>query len=441
MTTQPIASLSDASALLCTLLVFMVPMAWVGLALVNTGLGRSRSAAHSMLSSLCVLAVAAIVYVAFGFSVQGISGGPAHAILMGGKQWNWIAAEPVFLRGVRFDFSPLSLTVLLQVFTVGLAALIPLSSGTDRWRLGAICCSTILLAGFTYPLFAHWVWGGGWLAQLGVNYDLGRGLVDAGGSGTIQAVGGLTALSITWILGPRSGKYEPSGSTTVIPAAIPAHNVVLVLLGCLFAEMGWLGLNSAGAILFSGVEPSRVILIALNTTVSAGASGLTAAAVTGIRFRRPDASLVANAWMAGLVASSAGAPFLKPAAAILVGAVAGALVPFAVELLEFRLTVDDSGGAISVHTVAGIWGLCSVAALSNVGTQSGFNGQWLAQLVGIATLLGFMLPLTYGLNWLLNAVYRQRVDVEGECRGMDLHELGAGAYPEFVVHSDEFIQS
>ena len=197
MTTQPIASLSDASALLCTLLVFMVPMAWVGLALVNTGLGRSRSAAHSMLSSLCVLAVAAIVYVAFGFSVQGISGGPAHAILMGGKEWNWIAAEPVFLRGLRFDFSPLSLTVLLQVFTVGLAALIPLSSGTDRWRLGAICCSTVLLAGFTYPLFAHWVWGGGWLAQLGVNYDLGRGLVDAGGAGTIQAVGGLTALSIT----------------------------------------------------------------------------------------------------------------------------------------------------------------------------------------------------------------------------------------------------
>jgi len=441
VTTQQITFLSDASALLCTLLVFMVPMAWVGLTLVNTGLGRSRSAAHSMLSSLCVLSVAAIVYIAFGFSIQGISGGPAHVLVIGGKEWNWIAAEPVFLRGLRYDFSTLSLTVLLQMFSVGLAALIPLSAGADRWRLGAICGSTVLLAGCTYPLFAHWVWGGGWLAQLGVSYDLGRGLVDAGGSGTIQVLGGLTALSITWILGPRSGKYEPSGATTVIPAAIPAHNVVLVLLGCLLAEMGWLGLNSAGAILFSGVEPSRVILIALNTTVSAGASGLTAAAVTGIRFRRPDASLVANAWMAGLVASSAGAPFLKPASAILVGAAAGALVPFAVELLEFRFTVDDPGGAISVHAVAGLWGLSSVAALSDAGTQRGSHGQWLAQLVGIATLLGFMLPLTYGLNWLLNAVYRQRVDVEGEYRGMDLHELGAGAYPEYVVHSDEFTQS
>jgi Amt family ammonium transporter len=390
-----------------------------------------------MLSSLYVLSIAAIVYVIFGFSSQGAWGRPAHAFILGGKPWSWIAAEPVFLRGLPFDLSPLSLTVLLQIFSVSLAALIPLSAGADRWRLGAICGSTALLAGLSYPLFAHWAWGGGWLAQLGVNYGLGSGFMDAGGSGTIQVVGGLTALSITWILRPRSGKYSPSGP----PAAIPAHNIVLVLLGCLVAWLGWLGLNSSGAILFGGVAPSRVILIAVNTTLSAAASALTAATVTRIRFGRPDASLVANAWMGGLVASSASAPFLKPAAAILVGAIAGALVPLAVDLLESRLGIDDPGGAVSVHAIAGVWGLCAVAALSNVGTQNGARGQWLAQLVGVATLLGFVLPLTYGLNWLLDRVYRQRVDVEGEWRGMDVHELGAGAYPEFVVHSDDLIQS
>jgi len=437
VTTQPLTSLSDASAVLCTLLVFTVPMACVGLALVNTGIGRSRSAAHAMLSPLCVLSIAAIVYVVFGFSFQGVVGSPAHTLVFGGKTWNWIAAEPVFLRSLPFDLSPLSLTVLLQIFSVGLASLIPLSAGADRWRLGAMCGSTALLAGWSYPLFAHWVWGGGWLAQLGVNYGLGRGFVDGGGSSTIQVVGGLTALSITWILRPRSGKYSLSAPS----AAIPAHNIVLVLLGCLFAWLGWLGLNSSGAILLSGVEPSRVILIAVNTTLSAAASGLTATTVTRIRFGRPDASLVANAWMAGLVASSAGAAFLKPAAEILVGAVAGLLVPFAIDILETRLGVDDPGGAVSVHAIAGLWGLFSVAALSDLGTQSGSHGQWLAQLVGIATLLGFVLPLTYGLNWLLNVVCRQRVDVEGEWRGMDVHELGAGAYPEFVVHSDDFIQS
>ena len=437
MIIQPLTALSDTSSVLCTLLVFMVPMACAGLALVNTGLGRSRSSAHAMLSSLCVLSIASIVYVVLGFSVQGMSGSPAHALVMGGKVWNWIAAEPVFLRGLRFDFSPASLTLLLQIFSVGLAALIPVSSGADRWRLGGACVSTVLLAGWTYPLFAHWVWGGGWLAQLGVNYGLGSGFVDGGGSGTIQVVGGLTALSITWILRPRSGKYSRGGPA----AAIPAHNIVLVLLGCLFAWLGWLGLNCAGAILFSNVDPSRVILIAVNTTLSAATSGLMATAVTRIRFRRPDASLVANGWMAGLVASSAGAAFMKPAAGILVGAVAGILVPFAIDVLETRLGVDDAGGAVSVHSIAGLWGLCSVAALSDLGTQSGSHGQWLAQLVGVATLLGFVLPLTYGLNWLVNTVYRQRVDVEGEWRGMDLHELGSGAYPEFVVHSDDFIQS
>ena len=206
MIIQPLTALSDTSAVLCTLLVLMVPMACAGLALVNTGLGRSRSSAHAMLSSLCVLAIASIVYVVLGFSVQGVPGGPAHVLVIGGKAWNWIAAEPVFLRGLRFDFSPASLTLLLQIFSVGLAAQIPLSSGADRWRLGTACVSTVLLAGWTYPLFAHWVWGGGWLAQLGVNYRLGSGFVDGGGSGTIQAVGGLTALSITWILRPRWGK-------------------------------------------------------------------------------------------------------------------------------------------------------------------------------------------------------------------------------------------
>jgi Amt family ammonium transporter len=139
--------------------------------------------------------------------------------------------------------------------------------------------------------------------------------------------------------------------------------------------------------------------------------------------------------MAGLVASSAGAAFLKPASAILVGIVAGGLVLFAIDLLESRLAIDDPGGAVSVHAVVGIWGLIAVSLFSRGG-----SGQWLAQLAGIATLLGFVLPLTYGLNWLLDKVYRQRVDEEGEMQGMDLYELGAGAYPEFVVHSDEFTQ-
>ena len=427
-------ALPESSAILCFLLILLVPLAAAGLALVNTGLVRSRSAAHVMLASLCIFAVAAITYVAIGFSWQSTAGRPAHILMISGHPWNWIAAEPFFLRGLHLDLSPASLVLLLQMFSVGLAAMIPLGAGAERWRLSAACLSTVLLAGWTYPLFAHWVWSEGWLAQLGANYGLGQGFVDAGGSGTIHMTGGLTALSMAWILGPRRGKYSSDGG----PAAIPAHNVVLVLGGCLLAWVGWLGLNSAGAILFTHSEPSTVVLIAVNTTLSAGAAGLAAALTTRVRFGRPDASLSANGWMSGLVASSAAAPYLNPAAAILVGAGAGVLVVHAIDLLEFRLTIDDPGGAISVHAIGGLWGLLSVAVFSNAG--AGFHGQWLAQLIGIATLLGVMFPLTYSLNWLIHRVYPQRVDAEGEWQGMDLHELGAGAYPEFVVHSDEFTQ-
>jgi Amt family ammonium transporter len=202
----------------------------------------------------------------------------------------------------------------------------------------------------------------------------------------------------------------------------------------MLAWVGWLGLNSAGAMLYAGMPAERSVLVVINTTFSAAAAALTTAAVTRIRFHRPDASLIANGWMAGLVASSAGCATFKPATAILTGLVAGALVVFSVEFFEFTLKVDDPCGSISVHAVCGIWGL--VAA----GIFAGGSGQLMAQIVGIATLLGFVFPMTYGLNWLLNKFVPFRVSPDGEGQGLDLHERGADAYPEFVVHADEFMQ-
>jgi ammonium transporter, Amt family len=434
VTPLPAPALSETAVVLCIFFILLVPLAAAGLALINTGLGRSRSAAHSMLTSLSVIAVAAVVYFVCGFSWQGFTGQPAHVFTMGGRGWSWVSAEPLFLRGLRLDDAPASLAAWLQMLSVGLAALIPLGAGADRWRMGASAASTALLAGCTYPLFAHWVWGGGWLAQLGVNSGLGHGFVDAGGSSSIHVVGGLTALSIAWILGPRLGKYGHTG----LPSAIPGHNSVLVLTGCMLAWVGWLGLNSASGILFTGAEPGRVVMIALNTTLAAASASLTSTTVTCRRFGKPDVSLIANGWIGGLVASSAACPFLKPPTAVIVGMVAGGLVVFAVEWFEFGLKVDDPGGAISVHALSGIWGVLAVGLLGQFSGQT--SGQFLAQLIGIATLIGFVLPLTYGLNWLLNRFYPQRVAADGERQGMDLQELGADAYPEFVIHGEEFIQ-
>jgi len=433
-------SLSDVSALLAVVSILLIPLAIAGLALINTGLSRSRNAAHLMMSSLCVVGVAAAVYVVCGFTWQGMAGGPARVISLAGKDWNWIAKGPLFLQGLTA--SPALLVAFMQILCVALAGLIPTGGASERWRLGPMCASTAVISGFTYPLFAHWAWGGGWLAELGTNYGLGRGFVDAGGSGAIHTVGGLTALALVWILGPRRGKYTADG----MPTAIPAHNAVFVLFGCLLAWAGWLGLNIAGAVLFSGMDPRRAGLVGINTTLAAGSAALMTAIVTRVRFTRPDASLTANGWVAGLAAGSAGCAFVPPAAAIVIGLIAGLLAPLAIEKLEAWLSIDDPGGAISVHAMGGIWGLIAVGMFGRfpadvlAGRGSGDSGQWVAQLVGVATLVGFVLPLTYGLNWVLNRFLPQRVAPEGERQGLDLHELGAGAYPEFVTHSDEFFQ-
>jgi len=166
---------------------------------------------------------------------------------------------------------------------------------------------------------------------------------------------------------------------------------------------------------------------------------LVAVIVTKIRFGRPDASISANGWIGGLVASSAATAMISPAVAIIIGLVTGVLVALSVEWLEKYLRVDDPGGAVSSHAVAGLWGLLAAGMFAGIRT-AGAPGQWLAQLVGIATLVGFVLPMTYSLNWVLNRLIHYRVESDGERQGMDLYELGAGAYPEFMVHSDDFIQ-
>jgi len=428
----PQAALGGAALFFCLFSILLIPCAAAGLAVLNAGLGRSRNAAHAMLSALCVLGVAAIAYCVVGFSLQGSPGREALTFAINGKPWNWLGSEPLFLTRVPFDLSDpsgASLTALFGMFAAGLTALIPLGSGADRWRLGAACACAALVAGLIFPLFAHWEWSGGFLTQLGLNYGLGRGFLDASGSGAIQAAGGLTALSIAWILGPRRGKFTADN----MPVAIPGHNAVLMLFGCLLVWFGWLGLNSAGALLH-GVPFLRAPLIPLNTTLSAVCASLAAAAITRVRFGKPDASLCANGWVAGLAASSAACASVRPALAMIIGSVAGALVVFSVEWLEFRLGIDDPGGAVSVHALGGIWGILAL------GIFSAAPGQWLAQFVGVAVLLGFILPLAYSLNWLLGRAYSHRVAPQGERQGLDLHELGAGAYPEFMSHNDDLWQ-
>jgi Amt family ammonium transporter len=406
------------ASLVCFLAILLSPLAMAGLAFMNTGLSRSRNAAHMMLASLCVIALAGLTFLAIGFSWQGYEGSPSYALMAGGRSWNWIASLPFFLRGMPLDISKPALAALFGMMSAGLAAMIPLGSAADRWKLGSICLSTAILTGWTYPLFAHWAWGGGWLA--------GLGFIDAGGSGVIHAVGGLSALGMTWVLGPRRGKFTPDR----MPLAIPGHNSVYVLFGCLLAWAGFIGLNTAGAILNAGADVEAAVRVALNVSLSAVGSVLAVAALTRIRYSKPDASLCANGWIAGLVAGSAGCAFLAPGVAALVGIIAGAVITYSVEWLELHLNIDDPGGAISVHGLAGLWGLLATGWFAPA-------AHWIPQAAGISTLIGCVFPMTYAIHWLLNRIHPMRVPPEGERLGLDMYELGSGAYPDFITHNDD----
>lgn len=407
----------------------LLPLVLAGLALINTGLGRSRSAAQSLLGSLTLAAIAAIVYCVVGSALTGFNGGPSASFTVAHVSWNWIGHSAP-LAASRAWNTPACFQAILQIFVVALAALIPWGSGADRWRLAGAAFATALLAGVIFPLFAHWSWNGGWLAQLGANFHLGVGFLDPGGAATIQALGGLAALAIVWIIGPRSTKF----SGNELPRAIPGHHVIYVLAGCFLLLPGWMALNGLGAILFAHVSLGSLARVEANTLFAASASLLASLLVTRARFGKPDASLCANGWVAGLVTSSAVAAYASPGAAILIGAAAGAILPILIEALEVRCRIDDPSGGIAVHGFAGIWGIFALGLLR------GFPaGQMLAQLLGIATLVGLIFPLTYGLNLLGNMIVRYRASAEGERVGMDLDELGAGAYPEFVTYSDEFI--
>ncbi|HEX3892546.1 MAG TPA: hypothetical protein VHW46_08235 [Terracidiphilus sp.] len=418
---------TESQAALALGLLLVAPLAPAGVALLNTGLGRSRSAAQALLGSLLMIAAATLVFCLIGATFADGSAGTEHIFQMAGKPWNWAGTGSWFLGGLDSASPRDALSLLFESLALALAVLVPWGSGADRWRLIAGVAASVVMAGVVFPLFAHWAWGAGWLAQLGTNFSLGAGFLDIGGAASVHVLGGLGALVVIWLVGPRRGKFPKEGLST----AMPGHNAVYILFGCLIAFVGWLGFNMAGAMLWLGVLPGKLPLTAINTLLSAAAAFAATFAITQVRFGKPDASLCANGWLAGLVTSSACASLVTPVEAAFTGLVAGVGIPLLVEFLELAVAIDDPSGAISVHAASGLWGLIAAGIFAPA------PGQLLAQLIGVATLLGLALPVLCMLFMLINRFIVFRVDPDGERIGMDLHELGGSAYPEFVVHRDD----
>ncbi len=428
---------------------FLVMFMQAGFAMVETGFTRAKNAAHTFAMNFMVYGIAMLAYWAIGFALQAGGLGPLttlgnfdklnqeFTLHLGGKAWGLFGHSGFFLTGVAYA-APVFAYFLFQMVFMDTAATIPTGAMAERWRFAAFCVFSIFVGAFIYPIYANWVWGGGWLSQLGANLGLGHGHVDFAGSSVVHMTGGVIGLVGAALIGPRRGKYNGDGT----PNAIPGHNIPMALIGTFILAFGWFGFNPGSTLAGSDL---RIGVIATNTMLAGAAGSIGAMLYMWLKYGKPDPSMLANGALAGLVAITAPCAFVTAPSAVLIGAVAGVLVCASVFFIERRFKVDDPVGAISVHGTCGLWGILALGLLADGTYGDGWNGvsgavrglfygdpsQFVAQLIGGVTnfvAVGAMAYIAYQLTAVL--VGGHRVSAETEELGLDLPEMGALGYPE-----------
>jgi ammonium transporter, Amt family len=434
---------------------FLVMFMQAGFAMVEAGLCRVKNANHTYMMNFFVYGCGLFAYWILGFAIQmggsagnGNLGGlqplaSEHTLSLFGKTWGVFGQSGMFLSGHSYDVGVMVIFLFQMVF-MDTALTIVTGACAERWKFLTFSVSSVLMGALTYPLFANWAWGGGWLAQLGTNMGLGKGYADFAGSGVVHSVGGVTALACAMIVGPRIGKFNRDGSAN----AILGHDISAVLIGCFILAFGWFGFNPGSTLGASGAGCLRIGSVAVNTMLAGCTGTFGALLYMWVMKGKPDASMSANGLLAGLVAITAPSGFVNPISSGIIGLVAGVLVCVSVAFVENSLKVDDPVGAISVHGACGLWGVISVGLFADGtsnygGAWNGVNGsvtglfygdasQLVAQLVGVSTLVGFVFGFSYALNWVLDIFLGHRVSAESEVAGLDLPEMGQLGYPEFV---------
>ena len=438
---------------------FLVMFMQAGFAMVEAGLCRVKNANHTYMMNFFVYGCGLLAYWLIGFAIQmGGAAGNAnlgglqslnteHPLTLFGKTWGIFGQNGMFLSGHTYDVGVMVIFLFEMVF-MDTALTIVTGACAERWKFLTFAVSSVLMGAFTYPLFGNWAWGAGWLSQLGANLGLGKGYCDFAGSGVVHAVGGLTALAVALIVGPRIGKYNRDGSSN----AILGHDISAVLIGCFILAFGWFGFNPGSTLGASANGNLRIGSIAVNTMLAGCTGTFGAILYMWILKGKPDASMSGNGLLAGLVAITAPSGFVNTVGAAIIGLVAGVLVCLSCAFVENVLKVDDPVGAISVHGTNGLWGVLSVGLFAD-GT-SNYGGSWngvagsvtglfygdasqlAAQLVGISTLLGFVFTFSFVLNWILEIFLGHRVSAETEMAGLDIPEMGQLGYPEFVFREE-----
>lgn len=427
---------------------FLVMFMQAGFAMVETGFTQKKNVAHTMAMNFMIYAIGVLGFWICGFAFMfggglnvaslgnaaGVTSSEFTVHLFGHDFGLW-GKVGYFLNSNVYDVGIFTL-FLFQLVFMDTTATIPTGSMAERWKWKSFVIYGFFISMFVYPIFGNWVWGGGWLSQLGVNFGLGHGHVDFAGSSVVHEVGGVAALAGAMVIGPRIGKYGKDGRVNVIPG----HNIPMALVGTFILAFGWFGFNPGSTL--AGTD-LRISVVAVNTMLASASGAFLAMAYVWMKFGKPDPGMLANGMLAGLVAITAPCAFVNATGAIIIGAVAGVLVVVVYNFLDSKLKIDDPVGAFAVHGANGLWGVLSLGLFADGKYGDGWNGvpgtvkglfygdgkQFLAELIGGLVCFVFVFAVMYTFfNIIKRTKIGLRVSEAQEIAGLDIPEMGVHGY-------------
>jgi len=406
---------------------FLVMFMQVGFAMLEAGFSRAKNVANVMMKNLMDFAVGSLAFFAIGFA------------LMMGTDWNGIiGTDGWFLAGDAYDVSTILLWFFMLVFCATAATIVS-GAIAERPKFSTYLIYSAVISAVIYPIYGHWIWGGGWLSSSDfmVNLGGGYGALDFAGSGAVHALGGYIALAACLLLGPRIGKYDERGN----PRPILGHSIAFAVIGTFILWFGWFGFNPGSTL---SAHELRISIIAANTNLAAAAGAVTAMMITWLKNGKPDVSMACNGAVGGLVAITAPCAWVQPWAAVVIGVVAGFIVCYGYWWLE-RRGVDDVVGAVPAHGFNGTWGLIALGLFADgsygvyttegplvTGLLYGNSGFFTAQLISAAVNFIWAFGTGFLLFYILKKTVGIRVRPEEEMLGLDIAEHAAVAYPNFV---------
>ncbi|MFV0399171.1 MAG: ammonium transporter [Oscillospiraceae bacterium] len=410
MVQQLYSSVDTIWVLLGAAMVFLMQ---AGFAMVETGFTRAKNAGNIIMKNLMDFALGSLVFWFIGFGLM-------HGTSIGGI----IGVPDLFIRGDYGASYPSSAFIIFQTVFCATAATIVSGAMAERTKFSAYCIYSIVISMLVYPISGHWIWGGGWLSQLGFH--------DFAGSTAVHMVGGISALIGAKILGPRIGKYSRKGKSR----AIPGHSLTLGALGVFILWFCWFGFNGSSTLSMTGDDTIRSVgNIFVTTNLAAVAAATVTMIITWIRYKKPDVSMTLNGALAGLVAITAGCDAVSPVGAAIIGGIAGVAVVFGIEFVDKVLKIDDPVGAIGVHGICGALGTV-LTGLFAVDGGLFYGGGWRyigIQLLGVAAIIAWVaVTMTIVFN-VIKRTIGLRVSEAEEVAGLDIVEHGlASSYADFM---------